>query len=106
VREKKQASGGVATTGLGRELLLFGLVAGVAALHIWVQLEGTLAGYRLAEAQSQQHTLVEELARMRVDLASRRSPGQIEKAARGKLGMIDPPPETIFRVPARPAEGK
>ena len=73
----------------------------VALLHVWTRLEIVRIGYALSEETKLHQALREHEQRLRLELASRKDPAAIERAAREQLHMAPPDPSAI-RVIAAP----
>jgi cell division protein FtsL len=92
----------VSTKGLLGDVLSFAALAAIASGYAFVRIQGTEAGYRLSEAQAEQHELLREREALKLELATRRAAGRIEADARSKLGMVEPAPDAIVPVKAVP----
>jgi cell division protein FtsL len=83
----------------------------VALLHVWTRLEIVRIGYALSEQTKIHGALREHEQRLRLELATRKDPAAIERAARERLHMT-PPDSTAIRVvhrlapPAVPGLGR
>lgn len=69
----------------------------VALLHVWTRLEIVRIGYALSEQTKIHQALREHEQRLRLELATRKDPAAIERAARERLHMV-PPDSTAIRV--------
>lgn len=80
----------------------------VALVHVWTRLEIVRIGYALSEQTKLHQALREHEQRLRLELATRKDPAAIERAARERLHMV-PPDSTairvVHRVAAAPAHG-
>jgi cell division protein FtsL len=74
----------------------------VALLHVWTRLEIVRIGYALSEQTRLHQALREHEQRLRLELASRKDPAAIERAARERLHMTPPDPTAIRVVPRLP----
>lgn len=72
----------------------------VALLHVWTRLEIVRIGYALSEETKLHQALREHEQRLRLELASRKDPAAIERAAREDLHMA-PPDSSAIRVISR-----
>jgi cell division protein FtsL len=72
----------------------------VALLHVWTRLEIVRIGYALSEETKLHQALREHEQRLRLELASRKDPAAIERAARESLHMA-PPDSSAIRVVSR-----
>jgi cell division protein FtsL len=75
----------------------------VALLHVWTRLEIVRIGYALSEETKVHQALREHEQRLRLELATRKDPAAIERAARERLHMAPPEP-TAIRVVSRPTQ--
>ncbi len=67
----------------------------VALVHVWVHLQVIQAGYELGRESKARHDLVEQNQKLRLELATRRNPAEIERHAREVLHMAPPDPSAI-----------
>ena len=82
----------------GATFLVAVLIAGAVAaalLHVWVRLQVIEAGYQLARETKARHDLGEQIQKLRLELATRSDPSQIERRAREELHMATPDPSSI-----------
>ena|GEM_PF-2321809 len=103
VREMR-LRGAVQTRGVFRDMLVFAALGALACGLAVIRVEGTRLGYELSRLQSEQNELLREQQALRIELATRRAPHNVEAEARRRLGMVDPSPERIVRVPLRTPE--
>jgi cell division protein FtsL len=71
----------------------------VALLHVWTRLEIVRIGYALSEETRLHQALREHEQRLRLELAARKDPAAIERAAREQAHMAPPDPTAIRIVP-------
>jgi cell division protein FtsL len=71
------------------------LAVGTALLHVSVRLQVLRIGYALSEETRVHHELTQQNNRLRLELATRKDPAQIERVARDCLHMTPPDPGTI-----------
>jgi cell division protein FtsL len=81
-------------------LLVIALVGGAFLAHLHVRYEGIRLGYETSKARAVRTRLLLERRELRLELASLKSPQQIEVEARERLGMVAPDHSRI--VPIRP----
>ncbi len=81
-------------------LVVIALVAGAFVLHLGVRYEGIRLGYETSKARALRTRMLLERRELRLELASLKSPQQIEAEARERLGMVAPDHDRI--VPIRP----
>lgn len=80
---------------------LCALFASVGIVHVASRVMVVKAGYRLSKLESKVRTQVHENDRLKLELATLKSPGRLERAAKA-LGMGPPSPGTIIQA-RRPA---
>ncbi len=90
---------------LWRRLRAFGAAAAVAAVltgsalfFVWTRLQVVSWGYRISQASARQEQLRQTNRELRIEAASLRSPGRIEKIARKELGLDFPRPGQVLVV--------
>jgi cell division protein FtsL len=89
--------------------ILFGvLFTAVGVLHVTSRICVVDIGYRFSSVESEIRTLVHQSDQLKVEMATLKSPGRLEKIAREKLGMVSPnagavwsisPPAKVARSP-------
>jgi len=79
---------------LAAALLILPLV-GLGVFHVWSRTRVLIAGYELGRLESEHGRLVAERDRLRLEVATLRSPGRLERYARERLGMAPPAPGTV-----------
>ncbi len=92
-----ESESGHALTGLGYSPFIFMAVAimAVAILYVWSHNHMTALEYQVASEISKKETLQEEQKKLRVKLATMRSPKRIASIAMEKLGMVYPDREQV-----------
>jgi len=75
-------------------LLVTPLVA-LGVFHVWSRTRVLAAGYELERLRSEHCRLQDERDRLRLQVATLRSPGRLERYARERLGMAPPAPGTV-----------
>ncbi len=81
--------------------LLVAASVAVALVHVFIHLQVIQAGYDLAREHQLQHDLVEKNQQLRLELATRSDPEQVERRAREELHMTPPEPSAIRTLPTR-----
>src|SRR5262249_20311674 len=76
------------------------LCAGVGVIHVPSRLLVVHAGYRLSGLENDGRSLVLENDRLKLELATLRSPARLEPISREKLGLIPPPAGSVIDVSA------
>lgn len=105
---------GVSLAGVLRHLVpplfLFLLFAAAGVVHVTSRVMVVDTGYKLSRLEGEQRTLARENAKLRLELATLKSPARLEELARAKLGMAPPPPGSVLTpsrtVAARTAQGR
>ena len=87
-------------------VLLFALFAGVGILHVTSRVLVVDMGYRLSRAESEGRALTRENDRLKLELATLKAPGRLEKVAREQLGMAMPTGSAVVSLPAQESEAK
>lgn len=78
-------------------LSLLVLVA-VALVYVWSHLHNTQLKYRIAEEMTVRENLLEENRRLKVEIATLKSPQRIEAIAREKLKLQYPEREQVVLI--------
>lgn len=78
-------------------LSLLVLVA-VALVYVWSHLHNTQLQYRIAEEMTVRDNLMEENRRLKVEIATLKSPQRIESIARDKLKLQYPEREQVVLI--------
>ncbi len=78
-------------------LSLLVLVA-VALVYVWSHLHNTQLKYRIAEEMTVRENLLEENRRLKVEIATLKSPQRIESIAREKLKLQYPEREQVVLI--------
>jgi cell division protein FtsL len=76
-------------------IFVLGLFAYGWQHYQWIQY-----GYRIEEAQKKKAQLLETKKQLRLERATLRDPGRIDKIARGELGMVLPAPGQLVTLSA------
>ncbi|MCY1042408.1 cell division protein FtsL [Corallococcus sp. bb12-1] len=71
-------------------VFLFTLFAAVGILHVTSRVLVVDMGYRLSNAEGDSRTLTRENDRLKLELATLKAPGRLERVAREQLGMAMP----------------
>lgn len=102
-RKSPRITGAVSTRGLIARAGVGLLLAALVGAHAFARVEATIVGYALSEAHAEREALVREQRALELELATRRAAARIEGDARKRLGLVEPDPERIIRLPAAPA---
>jgi cell division protein FtsL len=87
-----------APSALGRVLrigLPLALLGAVALFHAFLHVRVVSAGFELGRLEAEQRRLVAERDHLRMEVATLRAPGRLERFARAQLQMAPPAPGTI-----------
>lgn len=77
-------------------ILVCGIFAGVGIVHVTSRVMVVGVGYSLSKLEAENRELVRENDRLKLELATLKSPLRLEKVAREQLGMIPPPPGSVI----------
>lgn len=86
--------------------LFCGVFAAVGILHVSSRVLVVRTGYRLSELQSEHRVLGREHDRLKLELATLKSPNRLEKVARNDLGMGPPSPNAVITLVSTPRLGR
>ncbi|WP_338864346.1 cell division protein FtsL [Myxococcus stipitatus] len=96
--------GSVSVTGVLMHLLpavlLFALFAAVGILHVTSRVMVVDMGYRLSRAEAESRSLTRENDRLKLELATLKAPGRLERVAREQLGMAMPAGSAVVSLSA------
>ncbi len=79
-------------------LLAVAISTAAFVYHLHVRFEGVWLGYETSQARAERARLVVERRELRLELASLKSPGEVESEAREKLGMEMPDHQRIIPI--------
>jgi len=96
----RTAAVGRETTGLRVSTLILSLLVlvAVALVYVWSHLYNTQLKYRIAEEMTARDNLTEENRRLKVEIATLKSPQRIESIARDKLKLQYPEREQVVLI--------
>lgn len=77
-------------------LLLAVIATGIAV--VWARQQDRVDFVELMKLQNRRDALNVEFGRLELEQATWASPSRIEQIARGKLGMISPPPASVEMI--------
>ncbi|NTX00768.1 cell division protein FtsL [Myxococcus sp. CA051A] len=102
--------GSVSLTGVLLHLLpavlLFSLFAAVGMLHVTSRVMVVDMGYRLSRAEAESRSLTRDNDRLKLELATLKAPGRLERVAREQLGMTMPAGSAVVSLSSeKPARG-
>jgi cell division protein FtsL len=85
-----------------RELLRFLGTAAVLAVpvlgYVWQRVDFLRVSYRYEALQKQRQTLQQEMERLQLERATLMDHDRVERLARLRLGLVDPPADDVRRV--------
>lgn len=84
-------------------VLLCVLFAGVGVMHVTSRVMGVRAAYELSRAEQTERELAREHDRLKLELATLKSPVRLEQLAREQLHMAPPAAGTVITLRAAPA---
>jgi cell division protein FtsL len=105
-RERPYAGSSVAAAGsreVNRNLIFVVLVGalvfiGCSLFYVWSHHQIISLGYETSEAAREEQALLQENNRLRLELASLKAPGRIERVAQQELGLVPPQKEQLIIV--------
>jgi cell division protein FtsL len=74
------------------------VLIGCSLFYVWFHHQVTSLGYETSEAAREEQALVQENKRLRLELASLKAPGRIERMAQHELGLVAPQKEQLIIV--------
>ena len=88
------------TTGLRVSTFILSLLVlvAVALVYVWSHLHNTQLKYQIAEEMTVRDSLIEENRRLKVEIATLKSPQRIESIARDKLKLQYPEREQVVLI--------
>jgi cell division protein FtsL len=94
---------GAAPREANRNLIFIVLVAAMAVIacslfYVWAHHQIISLGYETSEAAREEQALLQENKRLRLELASLKAPGRIERMAQHELGLVAPQKEQLIIV--------
>jgi cell division protein FtsL len=93
VREKDVQSGSI---GYSSWIFIASVLMAAALLYVWCHIHMTELEYQVAQELSSRERLAEEQAKLKLELATLKSPQRIETIAREKLQMTYPEREQVI----------
>jgi len=100
VARPRTTTDGRETTGLRVSTFILSLLVLVAVtlVYVWSHLHNTQLTYRIAEEMTVRENLMEENRRLKVEIATLKSPQRIESFARDKLKLQYPEREQVVLI--------
>jgi len=93
VRQQERISGSV---GYSTWFFIASVLMAVALIYVWSHIHMTELEYQVAREMSSREQLTEEQAKLKVELATLKSPQRIETIAQEKLQMTYPGREQVI----------
>ena len=82
--------------GYGTWIFIASILMAVALIYVWSHIHMTELEYQLARELNTRERLTEEQAKLKLELATLKSPQRIETIARGKLLMVYPERDQVI----------
>jgi cell division protein FtsL len=95
IREQDGTSGSI---GYSTWIFIASVLMAVALLYVWSHIHMTELEYQVAQELSSRERLAEEQAKLKVELATLKSPQRIEAFAKEKLQMTYPGREQVILI--------
>jgi cell division protein FtsL len=95
VRQQDRASGDI---GYSAWIFIASVLMAVALIYVWSHIHMTELEYQIAVELSSKDRLADEQAKLKVELATLRSPQRVETIAREKLQMTYPGREQVIVI--------
>lgn len=86
--------------------LVVALLAAVGIVHVTSRVLVVSVGYELSRLDGQATELTRENDRLKLELATLKSPARLEQAARGALNLAPPPPAAVVHLKTKHAQEK
>jgi cell division protein FtsL len=93
VRQKDRISGSL---GYSTWIFIASVLMAVALIYVWSHIHMTELEYQVAREMSNKEQLIEEQAKLKLELATLKSPRRIETLAQEKLQMTYPQREQVI----------
>ena len=93
VRPQEKTSGDV---GYSTWIFIASILMAVALLYVWSHIHMTELEYQVARELSSRERMTEEQSKLKVELATLKSPQRIETIAKEKLQMVYPEREQVI----------
>jgi cell division protein FtsL len=77
-------------------IFIASILMAVALIYVWSHIHMTELEYQIARELSSREKLIEEQSKLKVELATLKSPQRIETIARNKLQMVYPEREQVI----------
>jgi cell division protein FtsL len=79
-------------------IFIASILMAVALIYVWSHIHMTELEYRIARELSSRESLTEEQAKLKLELATLKSPQRIETIARNKMQMVYPEREQVIML--------
>jgi cell division protein FtsL len=94
-RRRRPAGPSPAAARVARLAVPVALLASVALFHVYTHVRVTSAGYAIGRLEAEHRRLLAERDRLKLEVATLRAPGRLERFARAQLGMAPPAAGTV-----------
>jgi len=71
----------------------------LALFYVWTRMKVVQIGYEIADLEKENNALKNRKREMLLEITSLQSPGELEKQARKKVGLMFPPLGKVVHVP-------
>lgn len=85
--------------GFKRSMLIVAALVFFSLLFVWSRIEVVQIGYEISYANKVYQNVSRENQRLRVEVASLKSPSRIEEIAKNRLDLVHPTHEQIIIIP-------
>lgn len=79
--------------------VIISIAVSIALFYVWSRIAVVQTGYRLHDLARQHEQLEEEYRVLKLELATRKSPGRLGPLAQNKLGLRHPDPKQVIILP-------
>lgn len=95
VAERIRTEGEISAQGVNGHLFFWAiliafLVIGCSLFYVWAHHQIISLGYEISRLSQEEEALIEENKKLRIELATLKSPDRLEKKALQELGFINP----------------
>ena len=89
--------------GVNRNLVFVAMVVALVFIacslfYVWAHHQRISLGYEISQRSQEEHVLLKENKKLRLELAALKSPGRIESMALKELGFVNPQKENLIIV--------
>ncbi|MCP4107024.1 MAG: hypothetical protein GY749_16050 [Desulfobacteraceae bacterium] len=84
---------------MGIWIIVMAIFIGQLFLYAWCRVQCIQIGYEISQETDNHEKLITMQNKLRIELASLKSPERIAKIAKGNLGLAMPTPDQIIIIP-------